>query len=148
MLKFRAVISMPETQAKTRTRPASAPVPARKPGRKKGRTHTARLDFRLPPEARDKIEKAAYFSGQNLSEFAAAVLVREAEAVIERQHKRTMSQRDWQDFVDYLANPPEPNEALKLAAERYKRGRVEGDRYYLPDDWEKLEPGETPDEGY
>lgn len=118
--------------------------PVGKPGRKRGRTHTARLEFRLPPEARDKIEKAAYFSGQKLSEFAASVLVREAEAIIERQHHRTMSQQAWQDFVDYLANPPEPNEALKLAAERYKRGRVEGDRYYLPDDWDKFEDGETP----
>ncbi len=113
-------------------------------GRRPGKTHTARLDFRLPPEARDKIEKAAYFSGQNLSEFAASVLVREAEAIIEKQHKRTLSERDWQLFVDLLANPPEPNEALKLAAERYKRGRIEGDRYYFPEDWDVFDDGEIP----
>lgn len=92
---------------------SSSPQAPRKRGRRPGRTHTARIDFRLPPEAREKIEQAAAVSGQSLSDFAASTLLERAESVLERQRTTILNAQQWDHFVELLMNPPEPTEALR-----------------------------------
>ncbi len=129
--------------------PESRSAPGRKkPGRKPGRTHTARLDFRLPPAARDKIEKAALLSGQSLSDFAASILVREAEALLEKQQNLLLSQRAWEQFSSLLRHPSAPTAAAQLQAGRMAQGTVRGDTYYLPGDWATSHEGEAIDAGF
>lgn len=102
-------------------------TPARR-GRKPGRTHTARIDFRLPPDAREKIELAAYHSGMSLSDFAASTLLERAENVLEKQHVTVLNEAQWKHFANLLQNPPVPSENLqRLMSAGEKHGRTDAD---------------------
>lgn len=85
---------------------------------------SARLDFRLAPEHKSLIERAASIDGQTVSSFVIATLVRAAKETIERGSLITLSQRDSEAFLRMLDSDEEPNEALKAAAARYKQRRV------------------------
>ena len=82
---------------------------------------TARLNFRLPNELKERIEKAAIVSGVTVTDFAISVLVNSADDVLEKHHTRTLSVRDRDIFLEMLENPPEPNEALKNAVKEYRQ---------------------------
>lgn len=82
---------------------------------------TARLNFRLPPEAKEKIERAAIVSGVTTTDFAIHALVSSADEVLERHHVTTLSDRDRNLFLAMLGADEEPNEALKNAAETHRR---------------------------
>ncbi|HXH69137.1 MAG TPA: DUF1778 domain-containing protein [Pyrinomonadaceae bacterium] len=84
-------------------------------------SEVARLNFRLPPEAKEKIERAAVVSGLTITDFAIHALVNSADEVLERHHMTVLSDRDRDIFLQMLDNPPPPNEALKKAAKRYKQ---------------------------
>lgn len=86
---------------------------------------SARLDFRLLPEHKALIERAASAQGQTVSSFAVSALLRASEDAIRSETARTLSDRDARIFLDMLSAPSEPNTALKEAAKRYKglRGR-------------------------
>jgi len=137
------------TNVKTASAPrAEAPV-TKKRGRRPGRTHTARIDFRLPSAAREKIELAAYHSGQSLSDFAASTLLERAEAVLEKQRVTVLNDAQWQRFVQILTNPPAPTPALRRlvqAGERYSRTDGNGVTHTDPrffdamSDEDKLDP--------
>ena len=75
----------------------------------------ARLNFRLPSEAKEKIECAAAASGLTVTDFAVHALVNIAEEVLERQYARKLSNRDRDIFLALLDADDEPNEALKGA---------------------------------
>lgn len=108
---------------------AQVPGTAAKRGRAaKPGGREARLEFRLTRAVRERIERAALASGQSLSEFAASTLAREAEAVLEKQHARLLSERDWERFSQALLHPPAPTPALQLAARAYQEAaRIEGE---------------------
>jgi uncharacterized protein (DUF1778 family) len=84
---------------------------------------SARLDFRLSPEQKSLIERAARITGQTVSGFATTILLRAAEDAIERETHRTLSDRDAAGFLAMLDSAEGPNDALKAAAERYKARR-------------------------
>lgn len=82
---------------------------------------TARMNFRLPPEIKERIENAAMVSGVTVTDFAISALANSAEEVLEKNRTRTLSDRDRDIFLNMLENPPEPNEALKKAVKNYKK---------------------------
>ncbi|MGQ0629192.1 MAG: type II toxin-antitoxin system TacA family antitoxin [Phycisphaerales bacterium] len=86
---------------------------------------SARLDFRVSPEHKSLIERAARVQGQTVSSFAIATLLKAAEETIQSETSRTLSARDSLAFLAMLTAPAGPNAALKAAAKRYKarRGR-------------------------
>ncbi len=84
------------------------------------KTQSERLDFRLTPEHKALIERAASVQGQTVSSFASAALLKAADEVIQNQTTRTLSARDSKTFLAMLSSA-EPNAALKAAAKRYKR---------------------------
>jgi uncharacterized protein (DUF1778 family) len=88
-------------------------------------SNSARLDFRVSPEHKSLIERAASAQGQTVSSFAIATLLRASEEAIRNETTRTLSVRDAETFMAMLDAPSEPNTALKAAAKRYKsrRGR-------------------------
>lgn len=89
---------------------------------RKARTnHDARIDFRLSRDAKERIEKAALVSGQSMSDFAAATLVREAEDVLARHGATVLSDRDRDVFLALLDNPPTPSPKLRQILSDYKR---------------------------
>lgn len=75
----------------------------------------ARLHFRLPSEAKEKIERAAVASGLTVTDFAVHALLNTADEVLDRQHTRRLSDRDRDIFLAMLDADDQPNEALKSA---------------------------------
>ncbi len=84
---------------------------------------TSRLDFRVSPEHKSLIERAANVQGQTVSSFAISTLLKAAEQTIQDSTTRTLSARDFQKFIDLLDSDAKPNAALMAAAKRYKARR-------------------------
>lgn len=86
---------------------------------------SSRLDFRVSPEHKSLIERAAGVQGQTVSNFAISTLLKAAEETIQKATVRTLSARDSRVFLAMLDADAQPNAALKVAAKRYKarRGR-------------------------
>lgn len=79
-----------------------------------------RIDARLPAETKQLIERAAGITGVTVSDFVISRAYEAATLVVQGYDTWTLNRRDSKAFVDALLNPPEPNEALKAAAARYK----------------------------
>jgi len=84
---------------------------------------SARLDFRVSPEHKALIERAASAQGQTVSSFAIATLLKAAAEAIQSETARTLSARASLRFLAMLEAPGAPNAALKAAAKRYKAAR-------------------------
>lgn len=81
----------------------------------------SRLNFRLPSEAKEKIERAAAVSGLTVTDFAIYSLVASAEDVLERHQATVLSNRDRDIFLALLDSDDEPNAALFDAAKEHER---------------------------
>jgi len=79
-----------------------------------------RIDARLPAETKQFIERAATITGVTVTDFVISRAYEAAAAVIHEYDAWVLNRRDSKAFIDALLNPPEPNEALKAAAARYK----------------------------
>jgi uncharacterized protein (DUF1778 family) len=88
---------------------------------KRERVRAARLDIRLNPQAKEKIEQAAVVSHQSLTDFVVTNLLRASEEALERQRIIHLSNRDRDLFLTALEANAHPNRALRKAAERFKR---------------------------
>lgn len=86
-------------------------------------SQNARLDFRVKPEQKTLIERAAHVEGRTVTDFAVATLIRAAQETIERSTLTTLSTRDAKTFLRMLDADAAPNAALKAAAKRYKKNR-------------------------
>lgn len=79
----------------------------------------ARLEARINPETKALMQKAADLEGRTLTDFVVSSAKAEACKVIERHQILNLTLEDSAVFVEALLNPPEPNDALRLAASRY-----------------------------
>jgi len=84
-------------------------------------TQTARLDIRLDPDRKHLIEQAANLLGQSVSAFTVSCAVRQAGEIVERFGLLTLSDRDRDQFLAALDNPPKPNARLKRAFKAHAR---------------------------
>jgi uncharacterized protein (DUF1778 family) len=80
-----------------------------------------RLEARVTPEQKRLIERAATLRGTTVTEFviasaqeAATNAIRDFEVLYLREEAREV-------FINAILNPPRPNQAARLAAERYKK---------------------------
>ena len=87
---------------------------------------TERFSFRLEPDKKGKIERAAAVRGLTLTDFAITTLLREAEEVLRDAHVLVLSDADRDAFLDALDNPPAPTEKALRAAAQYKAARAAG----------------------
>ncbi|MCL1491784.1 MAG: DUF1778 domain-containing protein [Pseudanabaena sp. Salubria-1] len=81
----------------------------------------ARLEARVSTEIKALWQQAADLEGRTLTDFVVAAVQAHARQVIESHQTLVLSREDSEAFVNALLNPPEPNEALKAAAKRYKK---------------------------
>jgi len=88
---------------------------------KRETTRAARLDIRLNPQAKEKIEQAAVVSHQSLTDFVVTNLLRASEEALQRQQLIHLTNRDRDLFLAALEKDTRPNRALRKAAERFKR---------------------------
>jgi len=69
----------------------------------------AQINFQLPNEVKEVVERAAIVSGQSLQDFAVQTLVERANEVLEHQRVRTLSERDRDLFLALLDSDTGPN---------------------------------------
>jgi len=79
---------------------------------------STRLDFRLSPERRRLIERAAAIRGQPLTAFAPSSLLSSAEAVVQQDEQRRLSVADRKRFLRAL-DVQKPNKTLARGARRF-----------------------------
>ena len=88
---------------------------------KKRSARAARLDTRLNPQAKEKIEQAAVVSHQSVTDFVVTSLLRASEEALERQQVIHLTNRDRDLFLAALEKDVRPNRALRKTAERFER---------------------------
>lgn len=81
----------------------------------------ARLNIRIRPDIKDRIEKAASISGKSMTDFAVSALSETADEVLERYQVTELSNRDRDIFLSILDQKSEPNEFLRRAVKTHKR---------------------------
>lgn len=82
-----------------------------------------RMNLRLRPEQKATLVRAAALSHTDLTDFVLQPALREAQAVIEKSERITLSKRDSLAVLDLLDNPPAPNARLRAAIAAMPRPR-------------------------
>ncbi|MDO5103459.1 MAG: DUF1778 domain-containing protein [Lautropia sp.] len=72
----------------------------------------AAINLRALPEQRDLIDHAARLQGKNRSDFMLEAACERAQAVVLDQVHFSLDAEKFQQFVDLLDAPPEPNAGL------------------------------------
>ncbi len=76
-------------------------------------TRSEKLDLRLTPEAKQRLNMAASAAGRSVSEFVLeSALSRAEETLADRRHFGLDAER-WQEFMSALDAPPQPVPALE-----------------------------------
>lgn len=78
------------------------------------------LKLRMDATTAELMERARGYVKLDKSKFVRHSIREKAEAIIAQHEKTTFTEEDWHVFFDMIENPPEPNERLKKAAEKYK----------------------------
>ena len=81
----------------------------------------ARLDLRLPEQAKDRIDRAAEILGSTASEFVRTAAEVAARKVLAEYEQTVLAENDRKVFFAALLNPPKPAKALLDAAKRHKK---------------------------
>lgn len=79
----------------------------------------ARIDVRVRPDIKERIEKAANISGQTMTDFAISALGKTADEVLEQHHVTELSDRDRDIFLSILDKKSKPNAQLIRASKRH-----------------------------
>lgn len=91
----------------------------------KQQTRTTRLEARISPDMLSVVKRAAEIQGRSVSDFVVSAAQEAAQRTIEETAIIRLSIEDQRALVEAILNPPEPNEALRKAADAYKRLVVE-----------------------
>lgn len=87
----------------------------------KGQNHTRdeRLDLRISTDIKSLVTRAAESSGMTMSAFVIEAARERAIKLIEQQERIILNIEARDLFLNALANPPQPADALRRAAEKY-----------------------------
>lgn len=90
--------------------------------REKSSQSYSRLNVRISPEIKARIQRAASILGQDLTEFTSNTLNQYAQEIIENHDQILLSEKDYKFFVDALNKPArKPSERSIKALKEYKR---------------------------
>jgi uncharacterized protein (DUF1778 family) len=78
-----------------------------------------RVSLRIDAESKRALERAASYTGSTLSDFVITRALAAANEVIQARETVMLSRRDWDAFLEALANPPEPSPDLERALRRH-----------------------------
>jgi uncharacterized protein (DUF1778 family) len=81
----------------------------------------------VPPHVKHAWEDAAALEGRSLSDIIIAATTEAVAGIIGRHRIIRLSQEDMGQIMKDLRNPPEPNEALKRAADDYREAIAGGE---------------------
>ena len=79
-----------------------------------------RIEARLNPEQKRRIEYAARLKGTSISDFMVLSADDAAARTIQEHEVWVLTGRDREVFVSGLLNPPAPSARMKAAAQRYR----------------------------
>jgi len=79
-----------------------------------------RVEARLNPDQKRRIEYAASLKGTSISDFMVSSADDAAVRAIKQHEVWTLTGRDREAFVKALLHPPAPNRRMKAAARRYR----------------------------
>jgi len=88
------------------------------------RRHTVkseRVEARLNPDQKRRIEYAASLRGTSISDFMVSSAEDAATRAIEQHEVWTLSGRDREVFVKAMLRPPGPSRRMKAAVRRYRK---------------------------
>ena len=80
---------------------------------------TQRIEARLLPHQKTRIERASSIEGVSVSDFVVQHADEAAIRTIQQHETWVLSREDSEIFVNAILNPPEPGPVLKAAAKRY-----------------------------
>ena len=80
----------------------------------------ARIHLSTDGRSKRTLERAAAYEEMTVSRFVLSSALAAAKRVIESRERIALPATDWDTLSDALLNPPEPNEALRAAAHRYR----------------------------
>ena len=80
-----------------------------------------RLEARIPAAQKRLLERAANLRGTSLSDFVLTSAQEAATKTIKDFEILSLCDEAREVFINALMNPPAPNEALRAAADRYKK---------------------------
>ena len=86
--------------------------------------NNSRMSLRIPAADKALLMRAAALQNTGLTDFVIRTGVRAARAVIEQAERVQLSERDSLRVLEWLENPPAPNDPL-LTAARALPGRAE-----------------------
>lgn len=78
-----------------------------------------RVDFRVSPETKDLLVRAATLRGSNLTAFVLESAQERAVELIEQYERLRLTDRDRDRLLAALEHPPAPTEALRRAFRKY-----------------------------
>jgi uncharacterized protein (DUF1778 family) len=90
-----------------------------------------RLNFRLAPEIKNRVARAAAITGQDLTAFAVSTLSEKANEVIKDHDELPLNSEESQFFLRVLDEKRKPSERSRNASERYRRGRRKGVKHHF-----------------
>src|SRR5258708_32849469 len=79
-----------------------------------------RLESRLTPQQKKRIERAAKIKGTSLSDFVVLSAEDAALRVIREQETLILNERAKEVFIEALLKPPVPGQRLAAAAKRFR----------------------------
>ena len=82
-------------------------------------SRTQRIEARLVPEQKMRIERAASIKGLSVSDFVVQNADEAAVRTIQEHETWMLTREDTEVFMNAILNPPEPGPVLKAAAKRY-----------------------------
>lgn len=85
-----------------------------------------RIDIRLRHDQKSAIERAAAIRGLTLTDFIVQNSVADAHRTIREHETWTLDRADAESFFNALLNPPQPNNQLVKAAQRYRQHFLRG----------------------
>lgn len=88
--------------------------------RKTRRQRSERVEARVTPEQKKLLERAAALEGRTVTDFVLSSAQAAAAETISRHELLELTPDDQEAFVAALLKPPQPNEALRAAASRFR----------------------------
>ena len=92
-----------------------------------------RMHFRVDPEIKARVTRAAAITGQGLTDFAVAALSKRADEILERHERILLNRNDYNFFLRSLDRTTRPSRRSRTAASRYRTGRRKGIEYHFAD---------------
>lgn len=80
-----------------------------------------RIEIRIRPKDKAMLEKAASTFGLSLSAFMLSNSLKAAQEGLAAQNRITLSEKEWNHFMQVMENPPRPGKALIALAKKRRR---------------------------